>query len=94
MAIRNNILPKKTPEQATAFHKKTIKLVFLGSNMGQLCLKVLNLNNKIKSIHHFRYIITAWRQRMIIIEERRDTLVTLIGSIQFDRTSIFFLTMR
>ena len=41
MAIRNNIMAKKTTELVLLFHEKTTNLVFLWPNMGKLFLKVL-----------------------------------------------------
>ena len=41
MAIRNNIVAKKTTELVLLFHKKTTKLFFLVPNMGQKNIKVL-----------------------------------------------------
>ena len=41
IAIRNNIVAKKTTELFLRFHKKTTKLVLIWPNIGQLCLEVL-----------------------------------------------------
>ena len=41
MAIRNNIVAKKTTELVLLFHKKTTKLVFLWPNMSQKDINVL-----------------------------------------------------
>ena len=42
MAIKNNIVTKKTTELVLVFHKKKTKLVFW-PNMGQLGFKMLSL---------------------------------------------------
>ena len=68
MAIRNNIVAKKTTELMVLFHKKKTKIVFIWPSMDQLCLKVLKnrLDDKLSKLNNKNQGFTFKMQLIII----------------------------
>ena len=56
IAIRNNIVAKKTTALVLLFNKNVTKLVYLWPNMGQKCFKVLSFTIPILYTRPLQYL--------------------------------------